>query len=344
MIRILVAEDSAVTREYLVYLLGQDPALSVVGTARNGLEAVEQAERLRPDVVVMDVHMPRLDGFEATRRIMERAPTPIVMVSATSSRDEATMAFRALSAGALTVVDKPRGLDHPDQAEATRLLVETVKLMAEVKVVRRWPRREPPAPPPPAAVEPGRKVRLVAVAASTGGPVVLKEILSGLPGDFPVPILVVQHIAPGFVGGLAEWLDAEVRLRVKLAEPGEAVRAGTVYLPPDGVQMEVTKDGRILLPRKATEDGFCPSASHLFESVAEAYGRAAAGIILTGMGRDGASGLRRIRDAGGLTIAQDEESSVVFGMPREAIQLGAAEYVLSPAQIATAIRALVARE
>jgi two-component system chemotaxis response regulator CheB len=341
MIRILVADDSATVREYLVFLLDQDPALQVVGTARDGLDAVEQAERLKPDVIVMDVHMPRMNGYEATRQIMERVPTPIVMVSASSTRYEAATAFEALKAGALTVVEKPTGHDHPTQAESVRRLVQTVKLMAEVKVVRRWPRRERSAPPSPLSTKADRTIRLIAVGGSTGAPQVINDILGRLPRELGAPILIVQHIAPGFTGGFAEWLAQGTRLVVKLAEPGEATRPGTVYLAPEGFQTGITKEGRIRLTRESAEEGFCPSASYLFQSVAEAYGRSAIGILMTGMGRDGAAGLKRLREAGGVTIAQDEESCVIFGMPQEAIRQGAVEHVLSPEQIVGAIRSLV---
>jgi two-component system chemotaxis response regulator CheB len=340
MIRVLVAEDSAVTREYLTYVLSEDRGIEVVGTARDGLQAVEQTERLKPDVIVMDVHMPRMDGFEATRQIMERVPTPIVIVSSSISREETAMTFEALKAGALTLLDKPGGPDHPNQTESARRLRETVKLMAEVKVVRRWPRRARPVPPapPPARLE--RNAWIVAIGASTGGPQAVAEILSTLPRDLGVPILVVQHIAPGFTAGLVEWLGQGTRLAVKAAEPGESIRPGTVYLAPDGVQMGITRERQIRLTKEQTEDGFHPSASYLFQSVAEVYGRSAVGILLTGMGRDGAKGLLRLRQAGGVTIAQDEETSVIFGMPAEAIRLGAAEYVLSPDQISGMIHSL----
>ncbi len=341
MIRVLVAEDSATVREYLVYLLSEDSSLEVVGTARDGLEVVEQAQRLKPDVIVMDIHMPRMNGLEATRQIMECVPTPIVIVSASTSREEVGLTFEALKAGALTVMDKPGGPDHPRHAESSRRLVETVRLMAEVKVVRRWPRRERPAPPSPPSAKSDRKIRLIAVGASTGGPQVVAEILAKLPRDLGVPILIVQHIAPGFTEGLAEWLGQMTPLAVKVAEAGESVRSGTVYIARDGFQMGITRDGRIRLAKEMAQDGLCPSASYLFQSVAEAYGRSAIGILLTGMGRDGAASLMRLREAGGVTIAQNEETSVIFGMPREAIRLGAAEYVLSPEQIAGRIRSMV---
>ena len=340
MIRVLLVEDSVVTREYLSHLLGQDPAIEVVGTARDGVEAVEQAQRLKPDLVLMDVHMPRMNGYEATRQIMERSPAPIVMISASLDQGEVAMTFAALEAGALTVLPKPVGPGHPLHADSTRKVVETVKLMAEVKVVRRWPKRDSPPAPIPSLDAGERRVRLVAIGASTGGPPAVAEILKGLPADLGFPILFVQHIAPGFAGGLVEWLRQVTPLAVKLAEPDELVQAGSVYVAADGAQMGITRQGRIRVTNEAAPDGFCPSVSHLFESAAEAYGRAALGVLLTGMGRDGAAGLRRLREAGGLTIAQDEESSVVFGMPQEAIRLGAAEKVLNPSEIGQAIRAL----
>jgi two-component system chemotaxis response regulator CheB len=340
MVRVLIAEDSAVIRETLAYVLDEDPSIHVVGTAQNGLEAAAQTERLKPDVVVMDVHMPQMNGFEATRWIMERVPTPIVMVSASLNQDEVAMTFKALEAGALTMLNKPGGFDHPEHAESVQRLVTTVKLMAQVKVVRRWPRRAhpPPLTPPPPVVS--RTLRLVAIGASTGGPQVIAEILARLPANLGVPLLVVQHIAPGFISGFTRWLDQQTRLTVKLAESGESVSAGTVYIAPDGSQMGITKAGRILLTRESAGYDFCPSASYVFESVAEAYNRSAMGILLTGMGRDGAQGLLRLREVRGVTIAQDEESSVVFGMPGAAISLGAAEHVLPPVQIAEMIRTL----
>jgi two-component system chemotaxis response regulator CheB len=186
-----------------------------------------------------------------------------------------------------------------------------------------------------------RKIRLIAIGASTGGPQVLAEILGKLPETLGVPILVVQHITPGFTAGLAEWLNQVSRLTVKLAQAGDPVRRGTVYLAPDRSQMGITREGRIHLTEEVVEGGLCPSASYLFQSVAEIYGRSAIGVLLTGMGRDGAEGLRRLREAGGLTVAQDEETSIIFGMPGEAIRVGAAEYVLSPEQIAELIRSMV---
>jgi two-component system, chemotaxis family, protein-glutamate methylesterase/glutaminase len=346
LIRLLLAEDSATTREYLAALLGDDPAIEVAGTARDGAEAVEQAERLRPGLILMDINMPRLSGLEAARQIMERAPAPIVLISASADQIQVAKTFAALDAGALAVLEKPFGLGHPRQAETTRQLLETVKLMAEVKVVRRWPRRESRLPPGRPDVAPGwrdREIRLVAMGASTGGPPVVAQILKALPRDLGAPVLLVQHIAPGFVAGLAGWLAQVTRLPVKLAEPDERARPGTVYVARDGAQLGITAQGSIVLTGAAGQEGFCPSVSHLFEAAAAGFGRAALGVLLTGMGRDGAAGLRRLRDAGGLTVTQDEATSVVFGMPRAAIQLEAAALVLAPERIAQLIASVAGR-
>jgi two-component system, chemotaxis family, protein-glutamate methylesterase/glutaminase len=338
-IRVLVADDSAVMREHLVGVLEHAPGLSVAGTAADGEEAVRLAETLRPDVVLLDIHMPRLDGFEAARQIMERAPVPIVMATASANLSDARSAFEALEAGALVVVEKPVGPADAGSAAAERELVRTLRLMSEVKVVRRWPARGG-RPAPPARARPAQ--RIVAIGASTGGPAVLADLLRALPADITCPILIVQHIAPGFGEAFVQWLGGATGRPVKLAEHGEHARAGTVHVAPGGRQMGVTRSGRIVLTARGAVNGFCPSASHLFTAVAEAYGGAATGIVLTGMGRDGADGLLRLREAGGLTIAQDEESSVVFGMPGAAVALGAAELVLPPVRIVAALRPLVA--
>ena len=343
MVKVLIVEDSLVVREFLEYVLGSDPGIQVIGTATNGEESLRFLSGQKPDVITMDINMPKMNGFEATRRIMETVPTPIVIVSGSWNTDEVATTFKAVEAGALAVVARPNGIGHPEHEKTARDLVETVKLMSEVKVVRRWPRyRQQLAPSRPTLIKAGLPtVRVVAIGTSTGGPVVLQIILSALPKDFPVPVLIVQHISPSFTLGLVEWLARSSGLPVHLATDGEYTLPGHVYVAPDGAHLGIAAGGRLALSTEEPEHGLRPSVSHLFRSVTAVYGRNAAGILLTGMGKDGAQELRAMRDAGALTIVQDEESSVVYGMPGEAVRLDAARYVLTPESIATALESLV---
>jgi len=348
MIKVLVVEDSPVVRELLSHILSSDPGMEVVGTACNGEEALEAVERFKPDIITMDVQMPKMNGFDAARRIMETTPTPIVVVSGSLEPQEVSTTFRALESGALAVVRKPPGMGHPDHAESSSELIRTVKAMSEVKVVRRWARatRVPVAAAAPSVIEAEVKpspvaIKLIAIGASTGGPLALQAILAELPADFSAPIAVVQHIAPGFIRGFVEWLDRSTKLSVGIATHGEKLLPGRVYLAPDGSQMLVGNPGRILLTSDEPENGLRPSVSSLFRSVAHAYGQRAIGILLTGMGKDGAEELALMKQMGSITIAQDEESSVVYGMPKEATRMGGASYVFAPSRIAAVLMTLV---
>jgi two-component system chemotaxis response regulator CheB len=345
MIHVVIAEDSLTVRELLVAILESDPQIRVVGQAKNGAEAVELASRLKPDLITMDVHMPVMDGFEATKEIMVRAPTPILIVSSSASGRDVELSLNAIRAGALMVVAKP---DDPQSARFDALreeLVAMAKAMANVKVVRRWASQaRSDGPPPTRQRAPGAPVRLVAVAASTGGPAALQRILGALPGDFAVPIVVVQHIATGFVGGLSEWLSTSCNLRVKVAEHGEPLLRRTVYIAPDDRQLGVGGDGQVSVTDGPAMNGFRPSANHLFASAAQAYGASLAAVILTGMGSDGVEGLRVVKAAGGSVLVQNEASSVVYGMPGEAVAAGVADAVLGLDQIAQRLIELVAGE
>ncbi len=341
-IKVLVVDDSPVARELLVHILNSDPKIQIIGTASNGEDAIEATKHLSPDVITMDIHMPKMDGYEATRKIMEIHPVPIVIVTGSPSAKEVSMAMRVIEAGALAVVQKPGGLGHPDyQADVSRF-IQTVKLMSEVKVVRRraFPRRET-VQPAEVKLERPSEIQLVAIGASTGGPPVLQTILSKLPKNFPTPVLIVQHMAAGFMGGFVEWLGQTSSLHVHVATHGEHIIPGHVYLAPDGFQMKPDRYGRISLARGETENGLRPSVSYLFRSVAEVFGKNAVGVLLTGMGKDGAEELRLMKEKGAITIAQDLESSVVYGMPGEAINLDAAMYVLPPEKIAAVLSGLV---
>jgi two-component system chemotaxis response regulator CheB len=288
----------------------------------------------------MDITMPKLDGLEATRLIMETQPTPIIIVSSNVDQDEVNTTFRALEAGALQALRRVPGPGHPDYERMAQELCQAVRLMSEIKVVRRMARRQPLSESRPAVDS--RAIRAVGIGASTGGPVALERILKALPVDFPVPIFVVQHMAAGFIHGMAEWLDQSCALEVRVARNGELAQPGTVYFAPEDVQLGLSQSGHLRLTVTIFEDGFRPSASYLFRTLAEVYGAQAVGILLTGMGQDGARGLQLMRERGAVTIAQDEESSVVFGMPREAIRRGAAQHVLSPERIPALLCALVA--
>ena len=345
MINVLVVEDSPVVREFLVHILGSDPDITVIATARDGEEALDVVRHHRPDVITMDIHMPKLNGLEATRRIMETNPTPIVIVSGSEDPREVVTTFDAMDAGALAVLRRPAGIGHPDHQAMVRDMVQTIKLMSEVKVVRRWSRMRSEAPTLRPAnrglVRKSAQIRIVIIGASTGGPSAIESILAALPKNFPVPILIVQHISTGFMGGFVQWLTNSSTLPVHVAIHGELMQPGHVYIAPDEYQMKVGREGKIVLTKDEPEHGLRPSISYLFRAVAEVYGCDTVAGLLTGMGRDGARELRLLKEKGAVTFAQDKDSSVVHGMPGEAIKLDAAMLVLPLEKIAAVLTNLV---
>jgi two-component system chemotaxis response regulator CheB len=337
-VRVLIVDDSASMRLFLERIFSTDPEISVAGSVQNGEEALAAVERLAPDVVTMDIYMPRMSGLDATRRIMETRPTPIIILSGNLDPEEVRTSFQAMEAGALTALPKPPGVGHPDHETEVASLVRKVKLLSEVKVVKRWPRGVKVLSPAPVR-ETGCKEalyqpRVVAMGASTGGPVVIQRILSGLDAGFSIPILIVQHMATGFVYGFAEWLALSSRLPVHVAAGGEHILPGHVYVAPDGFHMLAEADGSIKLDAAPPENGLRPSVSALFRSVAGAYGKNSVGVLLTGMGSDGAEELLALRRKGAVTIVQDEASSVIYGMPGEAVRIGAATHIMPTEKIA----------
>jgi two-component system, chemotaxis family, protein-glutamate methylesterase/glutaminase len=350
MIRVLVVEDSPTVREFLLRVLRADPAIEVIGMAGSGEEALIEVERTRPDVVTMDVHMPRMNGYDATRRIMESHPTPIVIVSGTNDVTDTARAFHAIEAGALAVLPRPVGFGHAEHKKSAAELVRTVKLMSEVKVVKRWPRSRTPeitAAPSGFASELAplpehSRIRMVAIGASTGGPPAIQKILSQLPREFPAPVLIVQHMASGFMQSFVDWLAQSSTLPLERPVHEELPLMGHVYVAPDGMHMGLGPRGRLELSDASPENGQRPAVSYLFRSVAKIYGSSAAGVLLTGMGKDGSRELLEMRERGAVTIAQDRDSSVVFGMPGEAVKIGGAMYLLPPQKIGAALAGLVA--
>lgn len=330
-ISVLIVDDSQSSRELLRWIVTQESGMAVVGVAGNGREAVEMTVRLRPDIVAMDVVMPEMDGLAATREIMERHPVPIVIVSAIYDPHDAAQNFEALQSGALALLAKPTaGGEH--NGEWRRFII-SLKAMSQLNVASRHSHPLLPASPdgrePPVSAK-----RAVLVGTSTGGPRALATIFSCLPADFPLPLLVVQHLSPGFLAGMVEWLGGRTALKVKIAALGEICRPGHVYFAPDGRHMGIGRHLEVFLSDDPPLHGVRPSASFLFSSAAANLGGQGIGVLLTGMGRDGSKELGDIRSAGGLTIVESLETAMIHGMPGEAIRLGAAAKILPNLEIA----------
>lgn len=343
-LRVLVVDDSVTVRKHLVELLEADPEIEVVGEAGDGKSAIELCRDLRPDVLTLDMMLPVMTGLAVTEYVMAHFPTPILIVSASVNRGELFHSYDALAAGAVEWLEKAPG--HGLDGEWEQLFLRTVKLVSRIKVIThlrgRMTRAAPVVAPsngrPPGSTAP----RVVAIGASTGGPGAVSDLLRGLPPKFPLPILLVIHIGPLFATAFADWLDGQSHLRVSYANDGELlppVGEGRVLMAPPGRHL-VLRDRRLWLSDAPERHSCRPSVDALFESVATDAGAAASACLLTGMGRDGAAGLLAVRRAGGATIAQDEASSVVFGMPREAILLGAAQRILPLDEIPRALASL----
>ena len=342
-IRVVVVEDSFTVRRYLVEVLAADPEIEVVGEAADGKRAIELCAQLRPDVITLDMMLPLMTGLAATEYIMAHFPTPILIVSASTNRGELFRTYDALRAGAVDVLDKAGTNEPPGVWE--RRFVQTVKLVSRIRVIThlrariethraRTSGRAPPRV---------RECFALAIGASTGGPGAVVEVLREIPPTFDIPVLVVQHIGETFAQGMADWLDGQTSHRVAWATDGTplaAIRPGEVVIAPAGRHL-ILQSGKLRLSDGAERNYCRPSVDVLFESLAQELGSASAGCLLTGMGRDGAAGLLQIRRAGGLTVAQDEATSVVFGMPREAVALGAAERVLPLNEIGPTLSTLI---
>ncbi len=352
MIRVLLVDDSSSVRAVLRRFFRKTRDIEVVGEAADGADAVQAVIDLQPHVVVMDLQMPVLDGYEATERIMAVRPTPIVVLSSRANRNQMQTAFEAMRRGALEVLPKPE--DTPSWQLLAESLPEMVRTVAQARAVPRpraprmaasrpaktAPILTPPRPAVAAAPGPG-ELRWVAIGASTGGPAAIRELLDEVPADAPVGFLIVQHIASGFELGFADWLNKELPFDVRLAQDGEILRRGAVRLAPGGCHLRLEADGLLRLDADTpARRGHRPSVDEMFQSAAEHCPREVAGVLMTGMGSDGVEGLLALRQAGGITLVQDEASSVVFGMPRVAVERGAADVALPPRELARALARL----
>lgn len=350
-IRVLVVEDSLTVRRRLVEVLESDPGIEVVGEAEDGQRAIELCMALKPDIITLDMMLPVMSGLAATEYLMAYCPTPILVVSSSVNRGELYKTYEALAAGAVEVMEKPRAEEA--EGEWERQFLSMVKLVARVKVVthlrgRRNARLPMPVEAPSdqrtaaeraEALARDNRCRLVAIGTSTGGPGAIVEVLRALPADFRLPVLLVIHISEPFGSTFADWLDSQTTHRVHLAYNGEDLpKGGVVMAPPD--RHLIVRDRKLYLTDGPERFSCRPSVDVLFESVAREFGATAAAVVMTGMGQDGARGLLAIREAGGLTLAQDEASSVVYGMPREAALLGAAQMILPLAEIGPALAKL----
>ncbi len=348
MVRVLIVEDSPVMQQLLAYAITSDPHLEVVGIAENGEEAIEAVKKYCPDVIAMDWHMPKLDGRQATRIIMETNPTPIVIVSGSSATSETISSFSLIEVGALALVKKPSSIDHPDYKKEMQELNQTLKLMSEVKLVKRIARTTKEyvsaKPAIEKTIQSELEIQIIAIGASTGGPIVLQKILSGLPKNIQVPLLIVQHIAQGFTEGFVEWLNNTTNFPLHIASHGEYPLPGHGYVAPDNFHMGVDRGPKIVLSNHDLENGLRPSVAYLFRTAANVFGSKAVGVLLSGMGRDGAEELKLLKEKGAVTFAQDKESSVVYGMPGEAEKLNAATYILSPEDIITTLIGLIKKK
>ncbi len=342
--RVLVVEDSTTVRARLVEVIASDPSLEVIGEAGDGRSAIELCQRLRPDVITLDMMLPVMTGLAATEFIMAHFPTPILVVSASFNRGEVFKTYDALAAGAVDVMEKPTGLEEPGTWE--RQFLSAIRVVSRVKVITHprarlsgWSHLSPTKAQVPLTgpIDPV----LVVVGVSTGGPSALVELLRSLPLDFPPPILIVLHLAAAFATAFADWLSAQSGRDVRYARDGEPLSLlhGSVRLAPPDRHL-IVQNGKLVLLSTPERHSCRPSVDVLFESVAAEIGAQTVGVLMTGMGKDGALGLLALRNVGATTIAQDEASSVVYGMPREAVQLGAAVHVLPLGEIGARLRTL----
>ncbi|MFW5974831.1 MAG: chemotaxis-specific protein-glutamate methyltransferase CheB [Bacteroidota bacterium] len=344
-IRVLVVDDSRVSRKLHERIISGDSRFEFVGAASNGEEALRKVQQFSPDVVSMDVNMPELNGIEATRKIMNTHPLPIIIVSSLYNENEKQLAVEAAAAGAVYIMPKPHGVGHPDFERNARKYLRMLKNMSEVKVVGRRGKsydhsKTSNAHPAKESISDKRR-EIVLIGASAGGPHAIQSILEVLPSHFPLPIIIVQHLDKSFTESFRTWLASFSKLPVTVAKNNEAIKGEHVYLAPGGENILIKSKGYATLSGDSAESNHKPSVAALFRSAGKIYKDKAVAILLSGMGRDGAAEMLEIKNAGVFTIAQEKQSCLVFGMPGEAVKLGAAGAVLKPEEIANELLKLI---
>ena len=351
-INVLIVEDSPTVQHLLRGIVAEDPAFGVVEVVDNGAKALEYVARVRPDVISMDINMPVMDGLEATKQIMAKFPVPIVIVSSHIVSADVELSFKMLKAGALAVLPKPVGPLHSDFIKTARNYRNTLKLVAGIKVslptrqgspISKILVSESPADTDQLQKEKDR-FKILAIGGSAGGPIGLQTILNALPSGFPVPVMIVQHIDPNFASGFCDWLNQTSSIPIKIAVDGEKLVAGHAYLPPGDKHLGVHREGVVKVGSDLPERNLRPSVDYLFRSIGNSYKGNAIAVILSGMGTDGAKELKKLRESGVFTMAQDKASSLVHGMPGEAIRIGAATVIANPEDIANELIKLLMQQ
>jgi two-component system, chemotaxis family, protein-glutamate methylesterase/glutaminase len=337
MIRVVIVDDSVTQREILRQLLEADGEFTVVGEARNGKEAIAKVDECLPDVLLMDIHMPVMDGIEATRIIMQQHPLPIVIASATLRKRDVDHGMMAIDAGAIAVISKPEGAALLNLKKMAPELRGELLAAAQARIRKSGATGQCPSPSRRAEVKNCEGITVIGICASTGGPPVLRDILSALPQPYPIPVLLVQHISQGFEEGFARWLSKVSGQDVRIAREHQRLGAG-IWMAPCRSHLVLASAMRIALRPGPPHEIHCPSGNPLFESLAKYQPGKSAGILLTGMGDDGACGLLAMKHAGCVTMIQNQETSLIWGMPKCGQELNAAQHELAPAEIASMLR------
>lgn len=333
-IKVLLVDDSLIALELLQRLLKSSPEVEIVGTARNGREALELIPQVNPSVICTDLHMAPIDGLELTKQVMAKFPRPILVISNSVQEDDTRNIFGLLQAGAVDIFPKPTSGDYKEYEQVKQRLLAKIKMLSQVTVKAKYQHPEWQSTGASANINDPSSLRAIAIGASTGGPQAIHKLITSLPQDFPIPMICAQHIGDGFLTGLISWLKEDSHLNVKVAQIGETPAPKTVYFAPERAHLEFDAQGKFIYSNFTSATGTCPSIDALFRSVARIYGSSSASILLTGMGTDGVAGTEAVAAAGGMTIAQDEQSCLVFGMSKLAIDSGSVGHILRLSEIA----------